>query len=271
MISSKDNPAVKRLAKLMQSKKARREYGEFVIEGMRSCYDAACELSCGRLKVTGFYHTAGSLEKAALQFDVGRFDSIPKDLWSEISDRVAEKLSAGSSQGMFITAELLDKPFVPENIDPRGRYVVLCDLQDPGNIGTIMRSADAFGISGVVLAGGCCDLYNPKVIRSAMGSIARTNAFVCESGEAARAMFESLDVRNIASVVSGGEDIRTIGFSSGCAVYIGNEGKGLDDSFAKACGERVTISMQGSIDSLNAAMAATVMLWEMTRGEARDG
>lgn len=272
LISSKDNPSIKRLSKLLTSRKARKESGEFVIEGIRSCYDAACELSRGgKLEITGFYRTSESLEKAAVSFDTGKFSAVDSSVCYEITEQLAERLSAGSSQGMFMTAKMLDKPLTAGAIRQNGRYAVLVNVQDPGNVGTIMRSADAFGIDGVVLAGSCCDLYNPKVIRSAMGSIARTPVFISGSEWEAAGLFKASGIRNIASVIADGEDITGADFSSGCAVYIGNEGHGLDREFSADCDERITIRMFGSIDSLNAAMAATVILWEMTRGGSQGG
>ena len=268
LITSKENSTVKRLAKLLSSKKARRESREFVIEGTRSCYDAACEVSRGgKLEVTGFFCTDDALEKAEVGFDVSKFDSIDSTLRYTITEQIAEKLSAGSSQGMFMTARMLDKQLSVSDIISDGKYVVLADIRDPGNVGTIMRSADAFGIDGVVLAGDCCDLYNPKVIRSAMGSIARTPVYISGTAAETAAVFAEAGVVNIASVITDGTSLTKTDFSRGCAVYIGNEGHGLDPDFVKICEEKLTIAMRGSIDSLNAAMAATVILWEMTRGD----
>ena len=268
LISSKDNPNIKRLAKLLSSKKARRESREFVIEGTRSCYDAACEVQRGgKLEITGFFCTEGALEKAENCFDTTKFQTIDSRLCYQITEQIAERLSEGSSQGMFMTARMLDEPLRTEIIRRDGKYVVLADIRDPGNVGTIMRSADAIGIDGFVLAGDCCDLYNPKVIRSAMGSIARTPVYISGTAEETAELFAAAGVVNIASVVSDGRSVTETDFSRGCAVYIGNEGRGLDPTFAERCDERLTIIMRGSIDSLNAAMAATVILWEMTRGD----
>ena len=155
----------------------------------------------------------------------------------------------------------LDKPENLAKIDCNGSYVALWDLQDPGNVGTILRGADAMGLSGVILSESCCDLYNLKTIRAAMGSLFRIPvmrvdlaAFLKESG-----------LRSYAAVVDA--DARPVGTADfkGAVAVIGNEGNGLSKEQAFLCSERITIPMAGNAESLNAAMAATILMWEMAR------
>ena len=243
-INSKDNPRVKLFRKLLSSKKAREEHGLFAVEGARNCVDTAYEAVCGRIKVHSVFYTQTALTKYknTLKTDSLFSCTRPEDVF-EISDELAKKMTdEGNSQGIYMIVFKVDLPFVAENIDKNGKYLVLDNLQDPGNLGTLLRTADAVGVSGVVMTDNCVDLYNPKVVRSAMGIV--TNA----------------------AVVRNGENITEFDFDRPCAVVIGNEGKGLPKEHSDICKNRVTISMHGNIESLNAACAGTIILWEMFRG-----
>lgn len=143
---------------------------------------------------------------------------------------------------------------------------MLDNLQDPGNLGTLLRTADAVGVSGVVMTDNCVDLYNPKVVRSAMGSTTRLDLFVVNNFLNVATLFDELGIVTNAAVVRNGENITEFDFDRPCAVVIGNEGKGLPKEHSDICKNRVTISMHGNIESLNAACAGTIILWEMFRG-----
>lgn len=265
-ISSRENPGIKKLVKLMTSKKARNEYGEFVIEGARNCLDAALESLCGRLELTAIYYTETALEKYSFVMPTSRLEELDDSIKFEISPELADKISQSESgQGVFAVAKKLDKTLCKDTIDVKGKYVVLDGLQDPGNVGTVIRTCDAVGASGVVLTGDCCDIYNPKVVRSAMGSMARVDMFIENDFYKVADIFQETGIANIASVIENGQDIRKAGFDRPCALYIGNEGSGMPKEHIDYCGEAVTISMQGRINSLNAAAAAAIMLWEMFR------
>lgn len=265
-ISSRENPGIKKLVRLMTSKKARNEYGEFAIEGARNCLDAAAESLCGRLELTALYYTEKALQKYSCAMSAHRFEELDDSIKFEISPELADKISQSENgQGVFAIAKKLDKMLCADTIDVKGKYVVLDGLQDPGNVGTVIRTCDAVGASGVVLTGDCCDIYNPKVVRSAMGSMARVDMFIENDFCKVADMFRSSGIVNIASVIENGQDIRKAGFDRPCALYIGNEGSGMPKEHIACCDEAVTISMQGRINSLNAAAAAAIMLWEMFR------
>ncbi len=270
LISGKDNPRIKLLSKLLSSKKARNETGQFVIEGIRGCRDAlaSCKTGSGFV-VDAVYYVPEAAEAQKEQFPADLIGGIEESKRFEITRELAERISdAETSQGIFVVARKLDKELTPDAVKAEGKYLVLAGLQDPGNLGTVIRTADAVGISGIILTGNCVELYNPKVVRSAVGSLPRVEIFI--ENDRAR-VFEILagkGIRTAAAVVSGGEDIIGFDFSGGCAVVIGNEGRGLSEETVGMCSDRITIRMHGNIDSLNAATAAAVILWEMTRGEA---
>lgn len=253
-ISSRENAKVKLYCKLLTSRKARREYGAFTVEGVRNCADIAKFVQIETLFCT---------EEAMEKFD-GEIINKCSQVFT-VSREAAEKMSdVGHSQGAFAIVKCFDKVLKAEDLQADGRYLVLDDVQDPGNLGTMIRTAAAVGINGVILAGNTVDLYNPKVVRSAMGSMPLVELYI-ESDE--RRVFEQLSsagIKTYAAVVSGGTDVTEIGSPRGCAVVIGNEGRGLSEEAVKLCTQRVTITMNGDTESLNAAIAGTILLWEMS-------
>ncbi len=266
LVSSRDNPNVKRLVKLISSKKERAESGEFVVEGMRNCVDIARECAEGNARVTAVFYTKEAINKYSDLLPTHYLFEVCENNRFEITEELAEKISQGEgSQGVFVVAKKLDKILNADTIELNGKYVLLDFIQDPCNLGTILRTADAMGANGVVLCNNCCDLYNPKVVRSAMGSIARVPVFVENDFEKAVSIFKASGIETVASVISGGENITDFDFDKPCAVVIGNEGRGMCDRHVSMCDKSVTISMQGNINSLNAATAATIIMWEMFR------
>lgn len=268
IVTSKDNPRVKQLAKLYSNRKYRRETGLFVIEGVRGCVDAVCDCveKNGLIRIAAVYHTEDALagQERALQALERLEESKRYIITPEIAERISD---TDSSQGIFVVAERLDKPFSAESLKAGGRYLILDELQDPGNLGTMIRTSDAVGLDGVVLTGDCVDLYNPKVVRSAVGSMPRVDIFVEKDRRSVFNAFRERGIRTAAAVIEGGTEIKSFDFSGGCAVAIGNEGRGLSRESEELCTDRVSIAMHGHIDSLNAAAAATIFLWEMTRRE----
>ncbi len=251
-IESKDNIRVKEYAKLALSRKFRDETGRFVLEGEKLFQEALRSgVEVERVFVTGKFREA----HPDLEQDFVRMAAF------EIAGGAAERLAQSKTpQGLYAVCKKLDKPENLDKIDCNGRYIGLWDLQDPGNVGTILRGADAMGLSGVVVSENCCDLYNLKTIRAAMGSLFRIpvlrvnmERFLKESG-----------LRSYAAVVdSDAPPVGTADFK-GVVVVIGNEGNGLTKAQAAACSGRITIPMRGNAESLNAAMAATILMWEMS-------
>lgn len=131
----------------------------------------------------------------------------------------------------------------------------------------IIRTADALGIDGII-ASECCDLYNPKVIRSTMGSIFRMKIFTEPDTDIIFSELSGKNIKSFASVTdSDALNINSVNFNGGCAVFIGNEGNGLPEEVSEKCTEKITIPMHGTINSLNAAMAAGIIMWELKRNE----
>lgn len=253
IIKSKDNPVIKLYQRLSSSKKERLQYGLFVLEGARITEDAVRENADIRYLI--FTENASA---RADQFQVDLRTTRVIVISNELGNRIS---STENTQGIFAVCAVPAPPvsYFKEN----GKYIVLYGLQDPGNVGMIIRTADAFGVDGVILSGSC-DVYSPKVIRSTMGSIFRENIMVENDSERLFAMLDEHNVRTSAAVIDDDAlNIRDCSFEGAHAVFIGNEGNGLPAETAGRCGRRVIIPMKGSINSLNAAMAAGVMMWEL--------
>ena len=254
IIRSKDNPAVKYFRKLMASKKERQNSRLFVLEGRRLVFDALKENApVRRVFITESAVSDSAGEKLAELIN----DNIKVVI---ISDEIGNKISdTGNTQGIF------DEKY--ENIielKKGGKYIVLYELQDPGNAGMIIRTADAMGMDGVLFCNSC-DVYNPKVVRSTMGSLFRVPVYRSVSLENVFSAAEKSNLKTFAAVVDeSAYDLKKTSFESGGIIFIGNEGNGLPDEVSSACNEKITIKMTGNIDSLNAAMAAGIMMWELT-------
>ena len=144
--------------------------------------------------------------------------------------------------------------------------MVLDGVQDPGNVGTILRTADAFHADGVLLVNACADLYNPKTVRATMGAVFRCPVWSC-GVEALRELLAASGLPLYGAALRADTvDARTVDYSR-CAIAIGSEGKGLSPEVLAACGQTVLIPMSERCESLNAAIAASVLLWEAARND----
>lgn len=259
-ILSRENPKIKLYIRLRDKKSARADEGLFVLEGARLIDDALKEGA----PLTAAFITGSAAEKYPKTAQELR--SRLGDAFFEVSEEIAGKLAGTvGSQGIFAICRTLDKTDNFAKIDDGGKFILLNRLQDPGNIGTILRVADAVGISGVYLCDSV-DLYNPKLVRSTMGSLFRVP--VCESLGYADAVerLRSAGVATFAAVVDkDAQGLRGFDFPENSAIVIGNEGSGLTAQEASLCDGKLTIRMNGNIESLNAAAAATVFLWELCR------
>lgn len=152
-------------------------------------------------------------------------------------------------------------------LEPRALILVLDGIQDPGNLGTLLRSAEAFGASGVVSLPGTVNAWNPKAMRASAGSIFRLPVLELRPTECFE-MLRSATVRTLAAMAHDARPVNSIDLSSSTAFVIGSEGSGLTSEVASLCDERITIPCPGPVESLNAAVAASVILYEASRQRA---
>lgn len=258
-ISAHDNAAVKLYRKLARAKKDRTREGLFVLEGQRLVSDA---VQNGAVLTHIFWTEEGyarwNEENASVDFSVTRC--------ALLSDALGTALSQTEhSQGVYAICRMPEQPSLSSLIHSGGNYAVLHQLQDPGNAGMILRTADALGLDGVIYSASC-DIYSPKVVRATMGSLFRVPICCTADIIPVLEMCRSAKVETCAAVVGGeAEPVGLCAFQRGTAVVIGNEGNGLPESVSTICDRRVTIPMHGTIESLNAAMAAGIILWEVQK------
>lgn len=145
-----------------------------------------------------------------------------------------------------------------------GRYLILDGVQDPGNVGTIWRAADAFGAEGLILCSGCADPWNPKTVRATMGAVFRLPVYECALEAAAEGLGRAGLPLYATALREDTEDVRRVDLGRG-AVIIGSEGRGVSRALLERCQGTLKIPMSSRCESLNAAVAAAVILWEMGR------
>ncbi len=195
------------------------------------------------------------------------------DLFVKISDENAP-------EGIICVAKYIDKIHKIATINssneelahilsPASGRVLLCEsLRDPGNVGTVVRTAFAFGIDWLILSGDCADLYNPKVLRGAMGTLFSQRILRVDDLAAVIEMMRASGRRVYAAALD--ESARQLGsfaFGKADSAVIGNEGHGLSAAVLDACDASVYIPMAGDAESLNASVAAAVLMWEMCRND----
>ena len=257
MITSKDNEIIKRVSKLMTGAKYRRECGLFVAEGARICADGARSGAA----IDTFLYTERAREKYAAEFEC---IASRAERSFEVSEPLFRKMGdTDTPQGMACIFRIPDRQTLLSDIRPRHVYLALENIQDPSNMGTILRSAEAFGTDGIILSRDCCDIYAPKVVRGSMGAIFRLAFAAAEDFTAVIGDITRRGIPTYASTPHQARDINTVDFSQGGVMLVGNEGNGLTQQTIAACSERVKISMRGRAESLNASAAAAVLLYEI--------
>ena len=248
-ITGKHNALFTHLRKLASSRAYRDECGEYLGDGVKLLDEA--------VKWNAPLKTVVVSDGVALP-------PLPEGVRAvRVSGELMRSVSpAETPQGALFTGSFA-RDALPERLDGE-RYLALDGVQDPGNVGTILRTADAFDCAGVFLVNACADLYNPKTVRATMGAIFRQRVWSCTVEELAALLRRSgIPLYGTAlrgdTVPLGGVDLRR------AAAAIGSEGRGLSEAMLAACDKTVLIPMSARCESLNAATAAGVVLWEMYR------
>lgn len=260
IITSKDNPKFKKLSSLITSKKERCASGMFVVEGLRLTMDA---IKSGFIPEELFFS-----ETFSKRF-CDKLDEICGKCKNSyiISDRLADKLSdTKTPQGIFAVFAAIDKNTNIDTIYNNGHFIFAVSLQDPGNVGTIIRTAEAMGLDGVILTADCPELYSPKVIRSTMGSLFRIPVVITDNALDTVKKLHRKGFTTYAAVLD--NDSVKLGeenFAEKSVALIGNEANGLKEDICKACQKKLMIPMKGNAESLNAASAASIIMWEMSK------
>lgn len=258
MITSRDNDYIKEVIKLQKSAKHRKQKGLYVAEGARLCGDAV--LSNAEIK--RFFYTADAKSKYSDSFD--KIFAASREQYEVDSALFAKMTDTKSPQGFLCIISMLDKPNILDKIENKGCYIALENIQDPSNLGTILRTTEALGIDGVILSDDCCDIYSPKVIRGSMGAVFRIKFVIKDSFTDYISELTQNGINTYAATPRDAVPVTNANLKSG-VVLIGNEGAGLTDGAINACSQRIMIPMLGRAESLNAASAAGILMWELVR------
>jgi len=246
-ITSRTNPLITRIRKLTGDRKYRRREGVMVCEGPKMLAEA---LRWGAGLETILWQT-GTHPPAGIPQGVRQVE-VPGDLLRSVAPTETPQ------QVLFLAR--LPARALPEELTG-SRYLVLDGLQDPGNLGTLWRTADAFGADGLLLLPGCADPWSPKTLRATMGACFRLPVWEGTLEDLTGLLARSAVSLYAAALRDDTEDIRSVPLGS-AAVVIGSEGRGVSQPVLDACRATLKIPMRDRCESLNAAVAASVVLWE---------
>ena len=296
------NAKIKEIQKLTEKSKARREAGLFVIEGPRMFIETPLEwieeicvtqrfldnadsgllgmaegpsIDGDSTETTSTVSTSASSASSAESVENSHSDHSTSIRASEmitwmnhevVTEEQMKKLTdTVTPQGILCVVR--QPSYTMEDIinHPGHRLImILEDIQDPGNLGTIFRTAEGAGASGIIMTKGCADLFNPKVVRSTMGSIYRVPFFVTDDIEQTISLVKNAQIEVFAAHLKGEHFYDEIEYKD-AAFLIGNEGRGLKDSTASLADTYIKIPMSGELESLNASMAAGILMYEHNR------
>lgn len=259
MITSLHNKEVKAVAALAAKKKERDRQGHFVVEGPKMFGEAPAE------QITRVY-----LAQSAAAQMYGQYGEKLAALSCEtVTDEVFAKMSdTKTPQGILclVRQQQYNIEEMLQNSDEKqALFIVLEDIQDPGNLGTIFRTAEAAGADGVIMSSRTADIYNPKTIRSTMGSVYRVPFFYAEDLPFAIMRLQEKGVTVYAAHLGGRASYDECGYQKGTAFLIGNEANGLREETASCADALIYIPMEGKVESLNAAVASSILLFEASR------
>ena len=258
-IESQKSGQVRRVAALQKKSRLRREEGCFVVEGIKMVLEAPAERR-ETVYASDYFLRQGGEEQ------LGRL-GIP---YTEVSDQAFRAMTdTMTPQGILAVVRALSWNESDLYKKENALLLILENLQDPGNLGTIIRAGEGAGVTGVIMSRDTVDIYNPKVIRSTMGSIYRVPFVTAEDLAEVPARCRRHGIRSFAAHLQGTADYDEKDYQQGCAFLIGHEAAGLSRTLAEAADELVKIPMKGAVESLNAAVAASVFMYEAARQRRR--
>lgn len=249
-ISSVDNSLIKKVQKLKE-RKYRQEYGEYIIEGTRMVEEAVkfnAEIDCILVR-EGYAADALNIDE--------------KNVYT-LSDKVFKKISDVMTPQGILSLVYMRKSDLNDAACAKGPAVILDGVQDPGNIGTIIRTADALGASCIVSLKGTGDIYNSKTVRATMGSLFHIPVIATENVEEVYERFKKMNIKIVATSLSASKEPKDIDFKN-TAVVFGNEGNGISKISKSYADYLVKIPMKGMAESLNVAVSAAIILYEAAR------
>lgn len=254
-ITSRENAKIKYACRLASSGAFRRSEGRFLAEGRKLCPEL-----CNGAELETLFYTENAMQKCP------ELAQLPGEHYL-VEDHVADKLAdVGTHQGVF--GVFRAPVHTLEEVQTGGRYLALERVQDPGNVGTLLRSAAAFGFDGVILSNGCAGVYAPKTLRASMGAAVRIPVIEAGAMPQTVAALQQKGITCLAAALYQSQPLSEAqaSYPGGVCVVIGSEGQGLTEQTIAACDRTVRIPMTDRVESLNAGIAGSILLWHF-RGE----
>ena len=249
IIKSRENDKIKFLCKLMKSSSVRNENKLFITEGIKLCNDISTYQNPKEV-----YYTQELLNSYP---HIENFSGMHHIITTEIAKKISD---VKTPQGIFC---VFDMPTFDNfgEINEDTRLIVLDKVQDPGNVGTIIRTSTALGFNGIILTSNCADIYNPKTLRGAMSSTIKIPIIKTDDIENLILEFKAQNVTFLASSLKNSKDINLVKPSGAIAIVIGSEGEGISNEVFTICDHSICIPIKDEIESLNASIAAGILMW----------
>lgn len=260
MITAVNNSKVKRIIQLQNRAKARREAGCFVVEGLRMFCEAP-EASIAEIYVTEDFLRKTQMEQGLYEVAGKKLQQRAYEIVSkEVMERMADTVTP---QGILCVVRMHFNPLESILKGEAARYLLIENVQDPGNLGTMFRTAEAAGVQGILMSQNTVDIYNPKVIRSTMGSIFRMPFVIVEDLPGCIEQMKEKNISVYAAALDGAKDYRQETYEGSVGILIGNEGNGLTREAIAAATKAIYIPMSGKVESLNASISAAILLYHI--------
>ncbi len=267
MITSSANSRVKQVIQWQTKAKERKKAGVFLTEGFKMYEEAPLE---SILEVYVAESALASLEKMDAK-EEKMAEKLKKTGYEVVADSLFKKMAdTQTPQGILCVVKQPEYRLEEILKQDRPLLMILENLQDPGNLGTIIRTGEGAGVTGVIMTAKTVDIFNPKVIRATMGSVFRVPFLYVEDMEDTLKKLKEKGIRTYAAHLAGREYYDSFSFTGGTAFLIGNEGNGLEKKTADLADSYLKIPMEGKVESLNAAIAASLLMYEAQR-QRRNG
>lgn len=253
-ISSAQNTRIKELLALQEKSRERREKSLFVVEGRREIEHC---LGCGYTLDTLFICPEIAGDWTLPETSVKDIVTVPEFLYEKIAYR-------GGTEGAIATVVAKEHTLEGLSLGGNPLVIVLESVEKPGNLGAVLRSADAAGADAVIVCDPLTDIYNPNLIRASLGGVFSRQIAVCSSADAI-SFLKDRGIRILTAQLQDSSLYYDCDMTCGTAIVIGTESTGLSDIWRKAADRHIRIPMKGEMDSLNASVSAAILLFEAVR------
>lgn len=249
------NPLIKKVKRLYEKASARKEENLFVVEGVREC----SLLQKSNFSIYSFF-VCQEIYRPQASYPI-HFDEKVKFVSQTVYETIAYR---SSSEGVIALAIPALKSLKDLKINDNPLILVVAEVEKPGNLGAMLRTADAVGADAVLVCDEKADLFNPNVLRSSLGTFFTNQVVLC-SWKDARIFFQQNNIKSFAAHLAATQTCFECDFKSGTAFVLGSEAHGLSLEITNTCSEHLKIPMRGKIDSLNVSVSAAVLLYEAVR------